>query len=620
MHDGILETIVGAIFLGILAQVLAGRYKLPAILPLLLFGMAAGPFGLKLLEPSALGHGLEVIIHLGVAVILFEGGLSLDLRQLRQVSVPVRNLLTLGTLVTGVGAASLAHLLTGVSWATAALFGAIVTVTGPTVIAPLLRHMVAPKKVRTILVTEGLIIDAIGAVLAYFVLLWIERAGLDLRSLAMELLTLGGTGAILGFAAGSLAVLVIRYRHMSDELRNLVILALLLGGFLLAERQAPQSGILASVVMGLTVSSAKTANLSPLKAFKGQLTVLLISVLFILLSGQLNLGTVRQLGLEGLAVVAGLILLVRPLSVFLSIPPRHLDLKQRVLLAFTAPRGIVAAAVASLSAIQLRAAGKSDDAAVLEGLVYLVIVVTCTWATVMASLLPRWLGYVDDPSRRRMILVGASPLAAAFARSFGTEGWTPVVIDSVPAKLAPLRDRQITAISGDAREASTYERAGVERDSHVLALTPNDELNLLIAELVREEFGVEHPAVILQRPSAEFGQLRRAWVDLLSHQQFDVHRWNRRLEDGEASIETVELAESEDQQHAFRSLLRERPEDVVLLCTWAGSRPSFEWSEEEEEDLGRVTLLCAAGAQPQLDALTASSEEEGQDSDGPSEL
>ncbi len=612
MHHDILETIVGAIFLGILAQVLAGRYKLPAILPLLLFGMAAGPFGLKLVDPSALGHGLEVIIHLGVAVILFEGGLSLDPHQLRQVSVPVRNLLTLGTAITGVGAASLAHFLTDVSWGTAALFGAIVTVTGPTVIAPLLRHMVAPKKVRTILVTEGLMIDAIGAVLAYLVLLWTERSGLDLRSLVTDLLTLGATGAILGFAAGSLAVLVIRYRHMSDELRNLVILALLLGGYLVAEGQAPQSGILASVVMGLTVSAAKSTNLSELKAFKGQLTILLISVLFILLSGQLDLGTVYSLGFEGLLVVVGLILLVRPLSVFLSIPPRHLDLKQRTLLALTAPRGIVAAAVASLSAIQLRAAGKAEDAAVLEGLVYLVIVVTCAWATAMAGLLPRWLGYVGDPTRRRVILVGASPFAGALARSLGAEGWTPVVIDSVPSKLERFRDDKIQTISGDAREASTYELASVERDSHVLALTPNDELNLLIAELVREEFGVEHPVVTLQSPSAEFGQLRRAWVDLLGREQFNVRRWNRLLEDGQARIETITLAD-EDQRQAFLLMLRELQQDLVLLCTWTDGRPNFEQSAAGPVEISRATVLCTAEVQPRLDVLAQGEAEEAEE-------
>ncbi len=609
MHHGILETVVGAIFLGILAQVLAGRYKLPAILPLLLFGMAAGPFGLHLFDPATLGHGLEVIIHLGVAVILFEGGLTLDPRQLRQVGVSVRNLLTLGAMVTGVGAATLAHFLTEVSWGTAALFGAIVTVTGPTVIAPLLRHMVAPRKVRTILITEGLMIDAIGAVLAYLVLLGIERAGLALRPLALEVLELSATGAILGFAAGAIAVLVIRYRHMSDEVRNLVVLALLLSCFMVAERQAPQSGILASVVMGLTVSAADTPDLSHLKAFKGQLTTLLISVLFILLSGQLDLGAVYRLGVEGVLVVAGLILLVRPLSVFISVPPSRLDVKERTFLALTAPRGIVAAAVASLSAIQLRASGKPEEAAVLEGLVYLVIVVTCTWATVMAGLLPRWLGYVGDPSRRRAVLVGANPLTSAMADTFSAEGWTPVVVDSVGGKLAPYRQRKVSAIQGDARDAATYERASVERDSHVLALTPNDELNLLVAELVREEFGVEHPVVVLQRPSSEFGHLRRAWVDLLSHRELDLRRWTRQLENGEASVETFELAASESVAQEFRSLLQERPEEVVLLCSWTGGQPSFHWDEDNVGILERVTVLSLAGVRPQLDALSRPPEE-----------
>ena len=604
----ILKTIVGAIFLGILAQVLAGRYKLPAILPLLLFGMAAGPFGLRLFDPDALGHGLEVIIHLGVAVILFEGGLSLDPKQLRQVGVPLRNLLTIGTLVTGVGAAYVARLLTGISWGTAALFGAIVTVTGPTVIAPLLRHMVAPRKVRTIMVSEGLMIDPIGAVLAYLVLQWINLTDAGLRQLIVDLLTLFGTGAVLGFAAGAIAVLVIRYRHMDDELSNLVILALLMGCFYISEHQVPQSGILASVVMGLTVSSANIPDINPLKVFKGQLTILVISVLFILLSGQLDLGAVYRLGWEGLAVVGSLILVIRPLAVFVSIPARHLDGKQKLLLALTAPRGIVAAAVASLSAIQLRATGRGDEAATLEGLVYLVIVVTCAWATAMASLLPRWLGYVGDPSRRRVVLVGANPMTAALAGALGAEGWMPVVVDSVPQKLAPFRDRKISAVSGDAREAATYDRAAVERDSHVLAMTPNDELNLLVAELVREEFGVEHPVVALARPSGDFGHLRRAWVDLLSRRQLDVQRWNRRLEDGMAAIETIELSLDLDDQNTFRSLLQEHTDDLVVLCTWAQGKPKFHWSAEDER-IERVTLLTLAGTRPKLDALIRPADE-----------
>jgi NhaP-type Na+/H+ and K+/H+ antiporter len=190
-----------------------------------------------------------------------------------------------------------------------------------------------------------------------------------------------------------------------------------------------------------------------------------------------------------------LIFLVRPLAVLTSIAPRTLDGKEKVLLAMTAPRGIVAAAVASLSAIQLRNAGHVEDAAALEGLVYLVILVTCTWATLMAAWLPRLLGYYGDPSRRRVILVGANGISAALARLFRRRDWTVVLVASVARKLVSLHEERLISVSGDARDAATYERAGVERDCGVLALTTNDELNLLVAELVRTEFGVEHPVV-----------------------------------------------------------------------------------------------------------------------------
>lgn len=184
--------------------------------------------------------------------------MSLDLRRLRQVGAAVRNLLFIGSLVTAVGAAALARFLLGTSWGTAALFGAIITVTGPTVIVPLLRHMIAPRKVRTILLSERLMIDPIGAVVAYLVLQWIAGAGTGFKPLVTEILELSATGSVIGFVAGSIAGFVVRYRHLADELRNLAILAVLLGSFLAAEHQAPHSGILASVVMGLTLSAAPT--------------------------------------------------------------------------------------------------------------------------------------------------------------------------------------------------------------------------------------------------------------------------------------------------------------------------------------------------------------------------
>ncbi|MEM1205519.1 MAG: sodium:proton antiporter [Acidobacteriota bacterium] len=605
----ILQAVVVAVFLGICAQVLAHRFKLPAILPLLLLGMAAGPFGLALFDPGALGSGLEVVIHLGVAVILFEGGLSLDLHQLRQIGPALRNLLTVGTAVTWVGAGMVAHWVTGASPSTAALFGAIVTFTGPTVIAPLLRHMVAPKKVRTLLVSEGLMIDPIGAVLAYLVLQWIERAGLGFRGVAIEILGLSLAGIVLGGFAGVLAVLAVRRRFLGEELRSLVILALLFGSFLVSEMQAPQSGILASVVMGLVVSAAEIPDLGPVKAFKGQLTVLFISVLFVLLSGQLDLGAIYDLGTSGLLVVAGLILLVRPLSILASMPFGAFDWKEKLLLGLTAPRGIVAAAVASLAAIQLRAAGLMEDAAILEGLVYIVILVTCAWATVMAGLLPRLLGYLDDPARRRVALVGANGLSVALARLFNERGWTAVVVDSVAKKLAKLREQGFTAVVGDARESDTYDRAGVERDTAVVALTPNDALNLLVAELVRDDLGVEHPVVALQEPSREFGSRRRVWIDLLADRDLDVAYWSRQLDDGRARLVALVPPDGGQEAQTFLSFLRENSARQRVLGGFKGGRPVFDWSPELLPDFEEVMVLCHQELVADLEALVQRPEE-----------
>ena len=602
MH-AILQTVVAAVVLGMVAQVLAHRFKLPAILPLLLLGMLCGPFGLGLFEPSALGHGLEVVLHLGVAVILFEGGLLLDLHQLRQVSGPLRNLLTLGTAVTGVGSAALAHYCVGVSWPTASLFGAIVTVTGPTVIAPLLRHMVAPKKTRTILLSEGLMIDPIGAVLAYLVLQWIERAGMGWRPMAVELLELCITGSILGLVGGFIAMEAIRRRALGEELRNLVILAVLFGAFFWAEEQAPTSGILAAVVMGLVVSFAQLPDLSPLKAFKGQLTVLFISVLFILLSGKLDLEAVGQLGGPGIMVVAGMILLVRPLSVFLSMPGKSVDFKEKLILALTAPRGIVAAAVASLSAIELSQHGRADDAVALEGLVYLVILVTCTWATLMAKILPGRLGYLDDPSRRKVVLVGMNYLTLEIGKLFRVRNWTVSVIDGVREKLKPLRDHAIVGVADDARDAVSYDKAGVERDTIVIALTTNDELNLLTAELLRDEFGIEHPVVTLQRPSSELGHVRHAWVDVLGNREIELPRWAGLIRNDKALLRTVSMPDSTPERQALQGLIADHPRDLAVLFGWKSDKPTFDFEDNLPIDAQELTLVVQRHLLDELEAV-----------------
>ncbi len=592
----LVQTIVAAAFLGVLAQVVAHRFKLPAILPLLVVGMACGPAGLALFEPAVLGHGLEVIIHLGIAVILFEGGLSLDLHQVRRNGAALGRLLSVGVAVTGVGAAWLAHGCTGMAWPTAALFGAVVTVTGPTVIAPLLRHLIAPKRVRTVLLSEGLMVDPIGAMLAYLVLQWIERSGLGVRPLLLDIVNLALVGGVLGFVAGKLAALAIRGRYLAAEHRNLVTLALLWGSFLVAEHQAPQSGIMASLVMGLTVAATPLPDVSPLRAFKGQLTVLVISVLFVLLSGRLDLAAIADLGWGGVCVVAGLVLLVRPVAVFLSLRGAF-DWRELTMISLLAPRGIVAAAVASLSAIQLRSGGSETDARLLEGLVYLVILVTCVWATLGAGILPRILGYADDPSRRRIVLIGAHPLSSALAERLAAGGYLVSLVDAVAAKLQAYAGPQTSAVRGDARDAATYEEAGLERDGMVVAMTPNDDLNVLTAELARDEFGVEHPAVVLKRLHSDFGALRRAFMDLVGGQEIDVGAWNEALESGAAEVRDWYPGESGP---GLREVLRQHPGEVVALCAFEDGRPVF--GSRDWEKQSHLVLLATREAWRALSA------------------
>jgi len=363
--------------------------------------------------------------------------------------------------------------------------------------------------------------------------------------------------------------------------------------YLVAERQAPQSGMLAALVMGLTVSAAELPDLTSVKAFKGQLTTLAISVLFILLAAQLDLAEVADLGWYGGLVIAGLILVVRPVAVALSIWPKHLDWRGRAVVGLTSPRGIVAAAVASLTARELDKIGIGGGAA-MEGLTYLAIIGTGVWSTIMALVLPRLFGYTKDPSRRRRVLVGANALTETLAKLFAMDGSTAVVVDGVSWRLDRFRTAGIGTISGDARDAITYEEAGVERNSGVVAATTNDELNLLVAELVHTEFGVENPVVALQRPPEDLGRRSRGWVDLLGGRSFDVPVWVRRLENRIAHKLVIDPRNPEPVA-LLREIERESPQEVVRLAGLKNQLVRLRVDDEYLEQLDRLILLVTDG-------------------------
>lgn len=354
---------VGGIGAAALAcQWLAWRLKLPAILFLLLAGIVVGPL-LGWLDPQALfGPLLMPLVSLAVALILFEGSLTLHLSQWREIGSVVHRLVTLGALSTWLVIALATHWLLGFEWQLAILFGALTLVTGPTVIVPMLRVVRPNATIANILRWEGIVIDPIGALLAVVVYSFII-ASADGNGLTQSLGTFAGVifcGSALGAAGGWLLGQIMREQWLPEYLHNLASLAAVLGIFIAANLIVHESGLLAVTIMGIWLANMRGVDVRQILHFKENLSVLLISGLFILLAARLDLHALLGLGPAVLALLLVIQLLARPLNVLLSTLGSSLNWRERALLAWIAPRGIVAAAVSAIFAIRLHEAGHQD--------------------------------------------------------------------------------------------------------------------------------------------------------------------------------------------------------------------------------------------------------------------
>jgi NhaP-type Na+/H+ or K+/H+ antiporter len=344
-----------ALAVGVLAQSVARHIRIPGIVLLLAAGASLGPDGLGWVQPRALGDGLFGIVDLAVAIILFEGGLNLDISRLRRAQTPIRRLVILGALITMIGGALSVHWLLDWSWITAFLFGSLVVVTGPTVIGPLVGELRLRPRVATVLEAEGVLIDPIGAILAVLMLEFVLAPDTGaLASGAGALFLRLGFGVAVGLLAGLVLGSLLRVRRVVPEgFENIFTLAAILLLFQGCDQVMSESGILAVTIAGVVVGNMHTHVDRDLREFKDQLSVLLIGLLFVLLAADIRFADMQSLGWRGLAVVGALVLLVRPINVWFATLGSELSVRERLLLAWLAPRGIVAAAMASLVAAAL---------------------------------------------------------------------------------------------------------------------------------------------------------------------------------------------------------------------------------------------------------------------------
>ncbi|MEQ8764777.1 MAG: sodium:proton antiporter, partial [Planctomycetota bacterium] len=377
MSDNPLTGLVLVIVLGIAAQWIAWRIKLPSILLLLSFGILAGPV-LGWLKPDALlGDVLLPIVTIAVGLILFEGGLSLKFSELQQISRPLLGILTVGAAVTWGGTAVLAHTILGFSWSMSILAGAILIVSGPTVVGPILLQVRPNKKVASIARWEGIVIDPIGVILAVIVF-EVIRAILThepLSGAAWALAKAIGVGIGLGMAGAALLVQLLRRYWVPDHLQNAFVVAFVTAVLFGANAIQHEAGILAVTLMGIFVANQKAVSVRHIVEFKENLRVLLIAGIFILLAARLESDALTVFGGKAPLFLAALILVVRPLAVFLSTWGSDLKRNEKLFLSWLAPRGIVAAAMGSVLAIQLERA-EHPEARLLVPIIFWVIIGT----------------------------------------------------------------------------------------------------------------------------------------------------------------------------------------------------------------------------------------------------
>ena len=600
-------TLVLAMTIGIIAQVLARHLRLPGIVVLLVAGVGLGPDGLGWIDPEALGDGLLLIVQLAVAVVLFEGGLNLEISRLRREQAPIRRLVVLGAVVTMLGAAAFLLLLFPVSLFHALLFGSLVIVTGPTVIGPLVQNLRLRPRVATVLEAEGVLIDPIGAIVA---VLMLELA------LAPGLGSVAAEGAELffrlffGLAAGAVGGLAIawllRVRGLVPEgLENVLVLSCVLLLFQSCEEVVSESGILAVAIAGVVVGNLRSRVDRDLREFKDQISVLLIGMLFVLLAADVRLEEVRQLGWRGLAVVGALVFVVRPLGVWLCTRGSELSIAERAFVAWLAPRGIVAAALASMAAGALGAAGLpgGDE---LRAMVFLTIASTVLLAGVTAAPVAALLG-VRLPGREVVAILGAQGLGLALARELRDAERPVVFLDSNPHNCRLAEEAGFPVVFGNALKDRTMQRARFDGVGTVVGLTANQVLNSVFVTRAREFFGVSECYAAIEQPDLGLAPelVANEEVHMLFDGPHEVERWDVRARHGALEVEPWCFVGNEEAEPELDSL-RSASDLFVPLCVLRAGRLHLMHRDFELKPDDRVSMAIHVAEREQAVAALRS--------------
>ena len=475
-------TMVIAISAGVMLLVFAKRFQLPAIVLLLIGGVLLGPIGLGLVNPNSLGEGLRVFVMLGVGLILFEGGLTLDVEGYKSASELIKRLLTLGVLITFLVTAAAIYMVFSVDVSLALLSASMVIVTGPTVIAPLIKRIKLIPRLHNILHWEGVLIDPIGVFVALLCFEWINGAG----SPATALTNFGFrfvVGLAIGVGGGLFIFESVKRKFVPEDVINAFAIGCAIFIFGLSEMFVSESGLLSVSVAGLVFGFRKPTQLKAIRKFKAEIIDLLISAIFILLSARLSFDQFQEFGLNGIIVVAIVIFLVRPISILACSVGLDFSWREKALLSWIAPRGIVAASMASLFSLLLEREAIVSNPRFVETFTYSIIVATIVLQGFTAGPVAKFLGLRRSKPSGWMI-VGAHALGREIAGFIKEHARVRVVlVDTNKQAVSEARSAGFKAVEWDATDLSLQHLEELDGVGNLLALTDNEHLNLRLCEL-----------------------------------------------------------------------------------------------------------------------------------------
>ena len=496
--------LAGIVILGILAQWVAWKFKIPAILPLILIGLLVGPISTLYTENHSKlilpiwdderglfpGESLFYFVSLAISIILFEGGLTLKRSEVLNVGPVIIKLITVAVIVTFFGAGIAAHILMGLSWPISFLFASLIIVTGPTVITPILRNIPLKKDVSAILKWEGILIDPIGALVAVLVFEFIsvgEGQEYTLTAVA-EFAKIILFGFTFGFTFAHGLSFCIKKNIIPHYLLNVFTLAAVLGVFVLADVFAHESGLLAVVVMGMVLGNINLPNLKELLYFKESLSVLLISILFILLGANINLADMQLvLNWNAALLFAIVVFVVRPLGVFLSTTNSGLRLNEKLFISWVGPRGIVAAGIASLFGTRLAQEGE-PGAEYITPLVFMIVLGTVLLNATTARWVAKIVGVFLEKSEG-ILIIGASKASRLIGAYLQKNGRNVALVDSNRNNIKKAKDIGLEAIDGSVYSDQLSDDIILNDMGYLMAMTGNSEINKYAINKFQRQFG-----------------------------------------------------------------------------------------------------------------------------------